>query len=352
MTWGAIGAAGIGAVGGALGGGGGSGSVHSMDSIPRFLRDDYERLAGGIEGLQTPEYYQGQLVAGQNPWMQNSLAGMGGWGAGMGGDMMNQMYGAGQAGLGGIGKGMNYLDKMRQGGPNQFKYDQGTYNKAFNNLSGGMQNAFDQGATQMQQGFDWGQLPGLNMSGALGGAQGSTKQYQQGALGQAMTNQNIQNFGTNMWQNAANQANQNAMSAGAQNLSSANAQDQNIMSGYGQMGQLGGNLMNQGYNMGVGNLGLGLKAGQIQQGYDQSLIDAEQKKWNFEQQAPWLSMQNKLGMMPSPGGVQQGTPGMSAWEGAMQGINTGLGIYQGGKDAGWWGQPAQGASSQSPTRYS
>ncbi|RLC09609.1 MAG: hypothetical protein DRI24_21510 [Deltaproteobacteria bacterium] len=74
-------------------------------------------------------------------------------------------------------------------------------------------------------------------------------------------------------------------------------------------------------------MGLGLKAGQMQQGYDQSLIDADMKKWNFEQQAPWLATQQKLNMLPQPGGAQPAQPGMSPWEGAMQGAQAGLGLY-------------------------
>lgn len=333
MTWAATASAAGGAIAGALGSGGGQEKIQPMEHIPEFLRDDYRNLAGQVQGLATPEYYQGQLVASQNPWMQNALQGMGDWGGNMGGNMLQSMYGAGQQGLGAIGQGMNFMQQLQQQG-NPFQYDQGTYNQAFQNLTGGMQNAFDLGARQMQQNFDWNMLPGLNMAAALGGQQGSTKQFQQGALGQAMANQNIANFGSGLWQNAANQAHAAGMQGGMNNMQG----NQAMLNAYGQFGQLGNSIMNNAYNMGVGNLGLGLKAGQIQQGYDQSLIDAAMKKHNFEQQAPWTALQTQLSMLPGPGQVKAGVPGMSPWEGAMNGAITGAGAYGAGVDAGWWGK--------------
>ena len=147
--WGQIASAGIGALGGALGGGGGD-KVRPMDAIPDFLKDDYKGLAGQVAGLDTPMYYQGQQIADMNPWMSGALSGMGGWGSGMGGDMMSPLYGGGLMGLGAMQSGLDLM------GQNQgFQYDQGTYDQAFSNLTGGMQNAFDLGAQQMQQNFDW-----------------------------------------------------------------------------------------------------------------------------------------------------------------------------------------------------
>lgn len=336
--WGEIASAGIGALGGMLGGN--EEHIGPGDYVPDWLKSDWQNLGGQIGDLQTPQYYQDQMIASQNPWMQDALGGMAGYGApgGMGGMAANQMFGAGSQALAGIGQGMDYMSGLQDRGPNQFQYDQGTYDQMFGNLTGGMQNAFDVGAQQMQQGFDWGTLPGLNMEAALGGAQGSTKQFQQGALGQAMTNQAIQQFGTDMWQNAANQAAQAGMSAGAQNLAGANAFDQSMMGNYQNFGQLGGALTGQGYDMGRSNLGLGLQAGQIQQGYDQSQIDADMAKWNFEQQAPWTALDTQLGMINQQKmGGAPGNVGLNPWEGLLQGAQTGLNVYNAGQEAFGWG---------------
>jgi hypothetical protein len=323
MSWGAVASAGIGAASSLLGGGGGE-KVHPMDAIPKHLRDDYMQLSGQIAGMPMPEYYQGQLIADQNPWMQGTLAGMYGYGqeGGMGYNTAQGLYGAGQQALGGYGQAIDYMQGMQERGPNQFQYDQQTYDQSFNNLTGGMQNAFDQGAKQLQQNFEWGDLKNLNMGNALTGGQGNTKFGQAGALGQAMANQNIQNFGTSMWQNAANQANQGAMAGGMQNLNQHNLFDRSMMGGYMGLGNAGANMMGQAYDMGRQNLGLGFAAGDYQQRYNQSLIDAEKTKWDFEQNAPMMHLQNQLGMMPGPGGFAPATPGMSVGQGIMGGLGS------------------------------
>jgi hypothetical protein len=319
-----------------------------MEMVPEFLRDDYRQAAGNIMDLQTPEYFAGNTVADMNPYLSGAIQGAGDWGNGLGGDMLNQTWGAAQQGLGAIGQGLDYMQGMQERGPNQFQYDQGTYDQSFTNLTGGLQNQFDLGALQMQQNFDWNQLPGLNMQNALGGGQGNTKFGQQGALGQAMTNQNIANFGTQLWTNAANQANQGAMQAGMQNLNSANMLDQNMIQGFGQMGQLGGNLAGRAFDMGLGNLNLGLQAGQLQQGYDQSLTDADVARHNFGQQAPWIAQRERMDMLNSTrSNYTPGTPGMSPWEGAMQGAQGALGLYNGMQNSGMFGG---GGNSPYPAR--
>lgn len=318
---------------GGLGAGGGREKIQAMEAIPRALRGDYLGLAGQVNDLQTPEYYQGQLVADQNPWLSGALGGMGGWGSGMGGDMMNAMYGGGMAGLGAMGSGMDYLNSLAGGGG--FQFDQGLYDDVMSKLAPGMQGAFDSGALNMQRGFDWDVLPGLNMSGALGGQQGSTKQYQQGALGQALADKNIADFGLGLWNNATGQALDAGMRGGLYDMQN----QQNILNSYGQFAGLGNNMMNQAYNMGVGNLGMGFDAGQYQLGYDQSLIDAEMDRWNYNQQAPWTALSTQLGMLPGPGGVQPSVAGMSPFEGMMQGAMAGAGLYGAGQDMGWWGVP-------------
>jgi hypothetical protein len=396
-------AAGATALGGALGGLGSSKpkKVRPMDSIPEFLRGQYESEMNGISDLRTPEYFQGQQIADQNPWLQNSLQGMAGFGqeGGMGFDaansMMgqgNQMMGAGNQMMGqandlmgnygnvmdGLNKGEAYLQGQAEKGPNQFQYDQGLYDQTYNNTMGGMmgglQDSFDNGAMALQQDFDWNQLPGFNMANAMNEGQGSTKFGQGGALMQAQTDKNKADFGNKLWmganQNAMGMANNNAYGAGTQNLNTANTFDQNqtnnMMSnfnnqssanmglgnagagmwgqGVGAAGQ-GANMLGQGYDMGQNNLGLGLQAGQLQQGYDQSLIGADKAKWDYEQQAPWIAKQQKLNMMPKAGGAQAAPAGgYSPWQGAMQGGMAGLGIYGAGKDAGMWGQGSAGTS--------
>jgi hypothetical protein len=313
------------------------------DLYPDWMRNDRESLWNNAMNLQTPQYYGGQLIADQNPALQGSLAGMYNYGqpGGMGYDAAQQMYGAGSAGLGAMQGGMDYLQGMNQRGPNTFQYDQGLYDQTMANQMGGYQGMFDHGAQQIQQGFDFNQLPGLQMQNAMTGGGGNTKFGQAGTLGQAMANQNIAGFGADLWGQANQMANQNAFGAGSQNLGSANAFDNSMLNQYGQYAQLGGNQMGQAYDMGTGNLGLGLRAGQYDQDYAQSLIDAQMKKHNFEQQAPWIDQNQRLAMMKQfEMGAMPQTQGASAWETGLQGLQSGLGVYDMGKEQGWWGTTA------------
>lgn len=339
MSWAATATA-AGGVAGALLNDGGE-KMHPMEYIPEHLRQSYKNLSSKIEGMPVPEYYQGQLIADQSQWTQDALNQMGSWGAGQGGDIMNQVLNTGQGFLDAGQQGVNYLNMMQERGPNQFQYDQGTYDQSMNNLTAGLQNVFDFGAGQIQQNFDWNVLPGLDMAGALGGQSGSTKQFQQGALGQALANQNIQDFGTGLWTNAANRADANAMSAGGQNLSAANNFDTTMLSNYGRMGEMGSRMLSQGYDMGLSNMGLGLEAGKIQDLYNQSIINADKAKWDFEQNAPMAHLTSQLGLIPGPGQPVQAS-GPSNWEAAIQGAQAGLGIWGMGQDAGWWGSNSGG----------
>jgi hypothetical protein len=340
MAWQSLVGPAIGAVGGYLNSGNNNEHIGSGELYGDDMQGTFNNLWTNIDNLQTPEYYQGQQIADINPMLQNSLQGMGDYGqpGGMGYDAQQAMYGGGNAGLGAMNSGIDYLGQMQDRGPNQFGYDQGTYDQSFGNLTGGMQNQFDLGAQQMQQNFDWNMLPGLNMAGALGGQNGSTKQYQQGALGQGLANQNIANMGSNLWMNAANQSNQNAMNAGSQNLGSANNFDSNLLSNYGNYGQLGSRMMGQGYDMNSENLGIGQNAAGLQQGYDQTVADSSRAQWDQDQNQPWMDQKNRNDFLQSYAvGQPYQDAGMSGWEGLTNGAMTGLGIYGAGQDAGWWG---------------
>ena len=337
--WGTAIGAGLGGIGGLMNSGSNNEHIGSDELYPDWYKGNIQGLMNNIPQLQTPEYYQGQLVADQSQNTQNSLAGMGNFGqpGGAGYDAMNNVMGAGNQALGAIGQGMDFQQNLANRGPNQFQYDQGTYDQSFNNLSGGLQNAFDLNSQQIQQNFDWNMLPGLNMAGALGGQNGATKQYQQGALGQGLADINKRQFGSDLYMNAANQSNQMGYNAGSQNLGSANAFDNNMMSQYGQMGQLGANLTGQGYDMGVGNLGLQNQAGRQQDTYAQDLINADQNKWNFEQNAPWLDQEARQGLTQSWHDGNAFQYGNSPFQNALAVGQTVAGVASGGADAGWWG---------------
>jgi hypothetical protein len=139
--------------------------------------------------------------------------------------------------------------------------------------------------------------------------------------------------------NAANQANQAGYGAGTQNLASGMQTQNDIIGGYQNYGQLGAQQLNQGYNMGTGNLAQASAAGQVRQAYDQSMIDAQRERWDFNQQAP---RQNLMDIYNANMGArlngQPGYSGTSPAQGAIQGAQLGLGVLD------WW-------NNRSPTPY-
>ena len=320
--------------------------IGTDELYPDWMQGDVKGLASNIPNLQTPEYYQGQLIADMSPATQQALAQMNAYGTtGGGGDLMNMNMQAGQMGLGAMGSGLDYMQQLQNQGPNQFQYDQGLYDQTMANQMGGYQGMFDHGAQQMQQNFDWNQLPGLNMANAMGGGGGNTKFGQTGALGQALTDQNILGFGTGLWGQANQMANANAYGAGSQNLNSANNLQGQLLSNYGNYAQLGQGAANSAYDMGKSNIGMQMAGGNFQDAYNQSLIGADMDKWNFEQNAPWADQQQRQQLTQSwlnPGAIQYGN---SPFQNALAVGQTAAGIASGGADAGWWGGGNSGGTS-------
>lgn len=331
MSWGAVGSAAIGAVGGALGGGKDGPDAH--DILPPWLHQDWQQLGGQIVGLETPEYYGGQLIADQNPWLQNALGGMAGWQDGIGQQLMgvNALGGIGAAQEGMRG-GLDYLSELRSM-ESPFQYNQGVFDQTMGNLMPGLQGQFDAATRDINRDLNWSTLPGIDMAGVGAGHMGSTKVGQMGALATGMAQDRAGDIGSALYTNAANQAHGAAMDAGRMNLDFAGS----MVDDYGSFSELGNRYMGSAYDMGVGNLGMGFDAGNYQQNYDQSRIGAEMDKWNFNEQAPWTALSEQLRMLMSQSSNPAPNTGMSPWEGAMNGINAGLGIYGMGQDMGWWG---------------
>ena len=254
----------IGAVAGPLLGkvlGGDENTTTTKVEMPAWQENAMQDAINGMQNSDT--YYENpdQLTAGLNPYAIENLASAANYAQGAGADqvaMMNQM-GLNQAGVGDMqallgqnqanmgakyaSGGGDYLMRIL-GGPGgggggggggmmgggggfsisapelKFEYDQGTYDQIFGNLLGAAQGAFDSYANKTKTGNLFRDAAGLQMGQALlGGA--NTKTGQQSALLDAMTNQQIIDFGAQQSQWAAGQANAGAMSAGTANLQTA-----------------------------------------------------------------------------------------------------------------------------------
>lgn len=211
-----------------------------------------------------PQYDLDSLTAAMNPWQMESLGQIANWAQGGGADqvaMMNLM-GMNQAGIGDslqglaglqagmganfanqsgnwimdqlgkigsgdfasvLGSGADYYNGSSGGfqAPDashlKFEYDQGTYDQIMNNLGGLAQGAFDAYSDKAKTDSLFNNGAGLQMGQALlGGA--NTKTGQQSALLDAMTNQDIINYGAEMNRWAGGLANQGAMTSGQSTL--------------------------------------------------------------------------------------------------------------------------------------
>jgi hypothetical protein len=208
---------------------------------------------------------------------------------------LNQMYGAGQnmygqmfqPGLDMMGRGMSgyegQLSALQNRGPNQFRFDQGTYQQLMDNAMPGLKSAVDaQGKlSSMALQSNLGQL----VSGSSGAGFGSnplSKLGQGSAALQAQTALNNQNFAAGLYNNANTMATNAGMTAGGANMNALNANDSRVLGGYGNLANMGRGMA----GMGLQGLNMGLKAGQMQQGLDQFGIDMARQQFMDRQTIP------------------------------------------------------------------
>ena len=256
------------------------------------------------------------------------------------------------------------------GGPLKFEYDQGTYDQIMGNLSGLAQGAFDSYSDQAKTDALFENGAGLQMGQALlGGA--NTKTGQQSALLDAMTNQDIINYGAQMNQWAGEQANAGAMAAGANNLSSATSIAQSSISAAASRANAAmaakanmfasamsgaSNLMGYGVNMmsdannsytnagnvygmagdtfgnanttSLANMNASASAGNYLYGYDQAALDRYNNALMFNQSAPGeyaLAGLNAMGGVPY--GSSTTNPGLNTIQQVGQGIGVGNSVF-------------------------
>lgn len=231
-------------------------------------------------GNQQFQGYYDPMVAGMNPYLQNSLMGMSEFGGaqGMGGQYASNMMGMGMDALGtGLGGYQGQLNALQNRGPNQFRFDQGTYQQMMDNAMPGLKGMVEAGGRMSSMGLQ-SNLGQLTSAAGASGSLGSNPLSKLGQGGAALTAQNAlnqQQFAAGLYNNANAAATQAGMTAGGANMNALNRNDMNVLGGYGKLAGMGQGLAGAGYGAGLRNLGLGLQAGQIQQGYDQSKLDAE-----------------------------------------------------------------------------
>ena len=190
--------------------GAGADQVAMMNAMGLGQASTAEQMEA-LAGLQAQ--YGDMALSGAGSWIMNELmANMSDAKKGGGGSSM-MSYGGGGGGYGGGGG-------TTLGGDLKFKYDQGTFDQSYNNLIGSAQGAFDAWSKKTKTNNLFENLPGLKIgSQLLGGA--NTKVGQNASLLDALTNQQITDYGAQMQQWASGTADTNAMRAGQGNQQTA-----------------------------------------------------------------------------------------------------------------------------------
>lgn len=254
---------------------GGGGETSTTVDRPAWLDSAMQGTIGDLQNSPVAQVNPDNVTAGMNPYLMEALAQAGGYAQGAGADQVSMMnlMGMNQAGVGSqlealaaaqAGYGTQALDgaggwimnelmasmsdakksggkSMSSGGYGgggggggfggggrgtmlggdlKFKYDQGTFDQSYGNLVGIAQNSFDSFSNKTKTENLFNNLPQLKLgSQLLGGA--NTKVGQQSSLLDAMTNQQIVDFGAQQAQWAGGQANSAAMAAAQGNQNTA-----------------------------------------------------------------------------------------------------------------------------------
>ncbi len=301
------------------------------DRYPKWLFNDWREAGSRIADLQQPEYFPESTVAPLNPLMRGTINAMAGFGntGGTGNRMMNQLWRGGQAGLGAMNTGLDYMGQLRDQGPNQFMYDQGTFDQTMANLTPGLEGVHAALMRDPIRQFREQTIPGINAAAAGAGQSFGTRPFNTGAIAARGLADRSADIGSQLWKNAANQAQRAAMTAGVQNLGSANTLQSDLLSNYGRYAGMAPGMYTSAYNMGTGNIGMRQDAANILQNYNQAQRDDDVARWNFEQNIPIDFLDRQLRMMGAQamGGPPSGGGGSNWFRDAVAGAQAGNAIW-------------------------
>lgn len=251
-------------------------------------------MAHGEAAMANPwEVYGGPQVAGLNQMQQGALGGMAGYGAGMGGDIASMMMGAGGQAMGHMGQAGNLYNQAANMGPAQIQGpDLGLAGQIANNPY--TQGVVDNAMRASMQGFNENVSPAL--AGQAAGANQLNSSRRGGAEAIAMRGQQdrMANIASDIyngnWQQGLGIAQQQAM-GNAQYQSMQPGQMMQAANGLSGLGGQGSQMMQGAYGMGQNNLNMGLQAGNIYQGQQQSEYDSMMNNFYLGQQLPMQQAQ-------------------------------------------------------------
>ena len=194
------------------------------------------------------------------------------------------------------------------------------------NLMPGLQGSYDAAMRDPIRQFNEQTIPGINMGASGAGQAFGTRGANQTAIAARGLQDRAADTASQLWANAANQANAGAMAGGQMNLGSANKMVDTLTQGFQNYANMGLNANNQGYNMMSQNLGNKIDAGNMVQGINQAKVDEDVNRYNFNMQAPYDRLGQNLDMynMFKLGGTP-GRTGPSTLQNILNGAQAGAG---------------------------
>ena len=325
---------GIGAAGGLLAGDGGDKFMSMKDLYGKTLKPDIANLRQDVLGMDPAEFYPGRTFAHMDPAQTRGYLSMVNYGqpGGFGYLTRQNQLGQGMAGLTNLAGGTGFVgDLASMGGP-QFGYDQGTFDTTLQNLMPGLQGSYDEATRDIFRNLTEGTLPGLDMAAAMSGNTASTRAGVAEGIATRGAQDRAADIGSQLTQNALNQAQRAAMLGGQQNLGADLRTQGNILQGFQSLANVGLPGLSNALTTDINNLQMQIAGGGAFQDMAQKRINEDIARWEFEQQAPWDLWSNQLNLInaTTPAGMginPQQTPSPSALQMALQGGMAGMGMY-------------------------
>lgn len=234
--------------------------------------DEARRLYEG----GAPDYFPGQTLASQNPFQTGAIDNLGNFSPAA----VDAYTGVGNQFMGGASGAMSTLGNiagMQQGPQAQMMTMQqlGQYQPMINQM---VDAATQQGMRTYNEQF----MPQLNAGAAASGNMGSSRAGIAQGIAQRGVAENAQMVGANAMNNLFNQGNQMNLANANLGQNFLNTQ-MNAATNLGKFAGAGADMINQADASQLAGYKTNLAAGDIQQEYDQAVINDEIARYNYDQ---------------------------------------------------------------------
>tara|TARA_R110002020_G_scaffold42958_1_gene125283 strand:- start:708 stop:1832 length:1125 start_codon:yes stop_codon:yes gene_type:complete len=283
----------------------------------------------GSQGFDPRTFYEGQTYADFDPYQIQGMEGMANWS--MNNPTAGMQQRQGNLGMNALAGGNQMLQDMYNQGPNQFQFDQGVYDQTMANQMPGMQGQYDDLTRDMDNQFNNQTMPGLDMNLAGSNSSQSSRGGLMEGMLTGMHDQGKMDVGSQLWQNAQNNANQNAMSSGQWNLDSANTGQNMFLNASQSLAGQGLPGLGNAWDTNSANYQNLMNIGGQYQNQNQRQYDEDFARYNYNRDQPWTDVADRMGFINStvnPNNAYSGQYNNPSVLGtALQGAQAGLGAY-------------------------